>query len=127
MGVGAAIAAPEWFVPFMRENPIIGQNLLSLVTTVPAAAIGAIVMGFGLARVLKGQYFLFGLLAVCVMVVLHTLVVDFGRGFLGGLRMHALPHYLAIPMFFAQWLFLPLATLFFGRRKDHGGNQAAFS
>ncbi|MEO0852948.1 MAG: hypothetical protein AAFY15_05525 [Cyanobacteria bacterium J06648_11] len=127
VGMGAAIAAPEWFIPFMREHRILGLNLFSLATTVPAAAIGATIMGFGLSRILKGQYFFFGLLAVCVMVVFSTLVVDYGRGFWGGLRMTALPHHLAIPMFFAQWLFLPLATMFFGRRMDHLGKQAAFS
>ncbi|MEL6171909.1 MAG: hypothetical protein AAFR02_07830 [Pseudomonadota bacterium] len=127
VGMGAAIVAPEWFAPFIREHRILGLNVFSLATTVPAAAIGATIMGLGLARILKRQYFFFGLLTVCVMVVFSTLVVDYGRGFWGGLRMNALPHYLAIPMFFAQWLFLPLATMFFGHRMDRLGRQAAFS
>ena len=127
VGMGAAIAAPEWLVPFMREHRVLGLNLFSLATTVPAAAIAAMIMGFGLSRILKKQYFFFGLLTVCVMVAFSTLVMDYGRGFWGGLRMNALPHHLAIPMFFAQWLFLPLATVFFGRRKDHLGKQVAFS
>ncbi|MEO1543506.1 MAG: hypothetical protein AAFR75_05735 [Pseudomonadota bacterium] len=127
VGMGAAIAAPEWFIPFLREHRILGLNLFSLATTVPAAAMGATIMGFGLSRILKGQYFFFGLLTVCVMVVFSTLVVDYGRGFWGGLLMNALPHHLAIPMFFALWLFLPLATMFFGRRMDNLGKQSAFS
>jgi hypothetical protein len=119
VGIGAAIAAPRWFVPFMQEHQVLGLILMSLATTVPAAAISAALMGYGLARLLDGKYFLLGLLTVCVMVVFSSLIVDYGLGFWGGLRMNALPPYsFALPMFFALWLFLPLATMFFGRRKD---------
>ncbi|MEO1034294.1 MAG: hypothetical protein AAFX44_01925 [Pseudomonadota bacterium] len=119
VGIGAAIAAPRWFVPFMQEYQVLGLTLMSLMTTVPAAAISAALVGYGLARILDGKYFLFGFLTVCVMVVFSTLIVDYGLGFWGGLRMNVLPPYsFAIPMFFALWLFLPLATMFFGRRKD---------
>lgn len=127
VGIGAAIAAPDWFVPFMREHPVLGLNVMSLATTVPAAAIGAILMGYGLARIFEGHYFLFGLLIVCVMVVFSALIVDYGRGFWGDLRINALSHRLAVPMFFAVWLFLPLATMFFGRRKGRPGEQAALA
>lgn len=122
VGIAAAIAAPRWFVPFMQEHQVLGLTLMSLVTTVPAAAISAAVVGYALARFLTGRYFLYGFLAVCVMVLLMTLMADYGHGFWGDLHKSFFPPYVfAVPMFVALWLFLPLAAVYFGRRNDHVG------
>lgn len=121
VGIAAAIAAPTWFVPFMQEHNVLGLILLSLMTTVPAVAISATLMGYVLARLLTSKYFLHGFLTVCVMDLLSTLMVDYGNGFWGDLRMSVLPpHIIYVPMFFALWLFLPLATVIFGRRRERG-------
>ena len=125
--IGAAIAAPDWFVPFMQEHQVLGLNLMTLATTVPLVAVGAAIMAYGLAKIFDGKYFVYGLLIVGVMIVFATLVTDYGLGFWRGLRMNALPHPTAIPMFFAVWLFLPLAMLFFGRRKDRGRKRVVYS
>ena len=127
VGIGAAIAAPDWFVPFMQEHQVLGLNLMTLATTVPLVAVGAAIMAYGLATIFDGKYFVYGLLIVGVMIVFATLVTDYGLGFWRGLRMSALPHPTAIPMFFAVWLFLPLAMLFFGRRKDRGRKRVVYS
>lgn len=117
VGYAAAIAAPDWFVPFMRESPMIGLALFSLVTTVPAIAIAASVAGFVLSKLVATRYFVFGMLAVFVTMLVATLTVDYGRGFFGDLRINAFPSQgYDLPMFLAIWFFLPLATLFFGRR-----------
>ena len=122
VGIGAAIAAPQWFVPFMQEHQVLGLILMSLVTTVPAAAISAALMGYAIARFLTGKYFLCGFLTVCVMVVLMTLMADYGHGFWGDLHENLIPRYFfAVPMFVALWLFLPLATVYFGRRNERVG------
>ena len=119
VGIAAAIAAPEWFIPFMQEHQVLGLVIFALVTTVPAAAIGAGVSGFVLSRFVKGKYFLTGVLTVCVAVLVATITVDYGFGFLGDLRRNALPStWLDVPMIVALWLFLPLATFYFGRRRE---------
>ena len=118
VGTAAAIAAPNWFIPFMQQHQVLGLVLMSLVTTVPAVALSATLIGYGLARLLDRQYFLLGLLTVCVMVVFSTLNVNYGRGFWGGLRMNALPPELyAITIVLAHWLFLTIATQIFGKRR----------
>ena len=117
VGYAAAIAAPDWFVPFMRENPVIGLALFSLVTTVPATAIAASAAGFALSRLVATRHFVFGLLAVLVAILVATLAVDYGHGFFGNLRINAFPSQgYDLPMFLAIWFFLPLAALLFGRR-----------
>ena len=117
VGYAAAIAAPDWFVPFMRENQIIGLAILSLMTTVPATAIAASVAGFALSKLVTTRHFVFGLLAVLVAILVATLAVDYGHGFFGNLRINAFPsHGYDLPIFLAIWFFLPLAALLFGRR-----------
>ncbi len=121
VGIAAAIGAPSWFVPFMQEHNVLGFIFLSLVTTVPAVAISAALVGYVLARLLTSKYFLQGFLTVCVMVLLSSLMFDYGPGFWSDLRVSVLPpHIMHVPMYFALWLFLPLATVFFGGRKERG-------
>ena len=118
VGFAAAIAAPDWFVPFMRENQIIGLAIFSLMTTVPAAAIAASIAGFTLSKLVTTRHFVFGLFAVLVAIFVATLANDFGHGFFGNLRINALPsHGYDLPMFVAIWFFLPFAALLFGRKK----------
>ena len=117
VGYAAAIAAPDWFVPFMRENQVLGLAILSLMTTVPATAIAACVAGFVLSKLVTTRHFVFGLIAVFVAILAATLAVDYGHGFFGNLRMNALPsHVYDLPVFLAVWFFLPLAAVLFGRR-----------
>lgn len=119
VGFAAAIAVPDWFVPFMRENQSIGLILFALVTTVPAAAVGAGLAGFVLSRFVDARYFVTGLLVVGVAVLAATVSVDHGFGFLDALRRTALPSdWIDVPMIIALWFFLPLTMLFFGGRKN---------
>jgi len=121
VGLAAAIAAPDWFVPFMREHQGMGPVLFALVTTIPAVAVGAGIAGFILSRLIDARYFLMGLLTVCVATLAATVSADYDFGFLGDLRRNALPsHWTDVPMVVALWLFLPLAMLFFGNRKERG-------
>ena len=119
VGIAAAIAAPDWFVPFMHQNQTIGLILFALVTTVPATALAAGIIGFVLSRIVDARYFVIGLLAVCAAVLFGAFTVDYGFGFLGDLRRTVLPsHWIDVPMILALWLFLPLTMLFFGSRKE---------
>ena len=121
VGLAAALAAPDWFLPFVRENQDIGLVLFALVTTIPAAAIGAGISGFVLSRFVDARYFLTGLLIVCVAILAATVSVDHGFGFLGDVRRNALPsRWMDVPMMVALWLFLPLAMVFFGNCKERG-------
>ena len=125
VGFGAAIAAPSWFVPFLREHPSLGLLLMSLVTYLPAVALGAAIVGFAIARLLPGRHFFFGVLTVCVTVLFSALVAPDGIGFWVQLRDSVIPRYLFFaPTILALWIFLPLAAHLFGRtrnRDDFGG------
>ena len=117
VGYAAAIAAPNWFIPFMQENQVLGLAVFSLMTTVPATAIAACVAGYVLSKLVTERQFASGLLAVVVAILWATLTVDYGHGFLGNLRINALPTQgFDLPMFVAIWFFLPLAALLFGRK-----------
>ena len=79
--------------------------------------------GFALSRFVDARYFLTGLLTVCVAILAATVFADYGFGFLGDLRRNALPsHLMDVLMIVTLWLFLPLAMLFFGSRKERGGH-----
>jgi hypothetical protein len=119
VGIAAAIAAPRWFVPFMQEHQVLGLVLFSLVTTVPAVAISAALTGYVLARFAPDKYFLYGLLSVCIVELILILQSASVHGFWGALHYYSLPlNAIRVPMFIAFWSFLPLATMYFGRRKQ---------
>ena len=121
VGIGAAIAAPSWFVPFMRDHQSLGLALMSLVTHIPAIAISAAIVGYAIGRLLPGKHFCFGILAVCVTVLFSALLAIDGIGFWATLRNSVIPRYLfTVPTVVALWLFLPLAAYLFGRKRSSG-------
>ena len=122
VGLGAAIAAPSWFVPFLREHQSVGLLFMSLVTHLPAIALGAAMVGYAMARLLPDRHFFFGVLTVCVMVLFSAIVAPDGIGFWVQLRDSVIPRYLfSVPTILALWLFLPLAAHLFGRNRNRGG------
>ena len=119
VGFAAAIAAPSWFVPFLREHPSMGLLLMSLVTHLPAVALGAAIVGYVIARLLPDRHFFFGVLTVCVTVLFSALVAADGIGFWVQLRDSVIPRYLFfVPTTLALWIFLPLAAHVFGRNRN---------
>lgn len=118
VGIAASVPAPRWFVPLLQEHQTLGLTLMSFVTTVPAAAISAAIVGFALSRFLTDRFVLGGFLSVCVMVFVTTMLTDYGRGVWNDLWQLLVPqHVSAVPMALALWVFLPVATDYFGRRK----------
>lgn len=120
VGIGAAIAAPSWYVPFMYKHPTLGLTLMSLATHVPMVAISAAIVGYAIARLLPNRHLLYGFLAVCVTVLFSALLEIDRIGFWMQLRISVMPPSLySVPTVLAVWIFLPLAAHFFGRQKVH--------
>ncbi|MEM7612590.1 MAG: hypothetical protein AAF270_12975 [Pseudomonadota bacterium] len=119
LGFGAAIAAPSWYAPFLREHQALGLALMSLVTHLPMIAISAAIVGYAIASFLPNRHFFYGLLAVCVTVLFSAILQVGGNGFWMQLRDSVMPRYLfAAPTVVAIWLFLPAAAYWFGRAKS---------
>ena len=114
VGIAAAIAFPEWYVPFARENKALSLVLFSLVTTVPAAALAAVLAGFSIAKLVSDHRIWWGV-AIVIGITLHSvLTMNVHGGFLASLTSFVLPSsVIDVPMIVAWWTFLPLSIALF--------------
>ena len=126
VGFAAAVAAPNWVADLMAKYPRLGLALWDVVTVVPATIISSLMVGLVLAKLIDRFYFVAGLFAVVIALLLVTLTVPTDQGPLVELRNNALPHFwFQAPMALTVWLSLPLATLFFGHRERRSHDGAA--
>ena len=114
VGVAAAIAFPEWYVPFAQENKALSLVLFSMVTTVPAAALAAVLAGFSIAKLVSDHRIWWGVGIVIGITIYSVLTLNMNGGFLASLSTFVLPSsVIDVPMFIAWWTFLPLSIALF--------------
>jgi hypothetical protein len=121
VGIAAAIAFPEWYVPFAQGNKVLSLVLFSLVTTVPAAALAALLAGFSIAKLVSGHRIRWGVAIVIGVTLYSILTLNVHGGFVALLTTFVLPSsVIDVPMIIAWWAFLPLSVaLFDWRSKAH--------
>ena len=117
VGTAAAIAFPEEYVRFARENMTLSLILFSMVTTVPAAALAALLAGYSVVRLVSCHRIWW---AVAIVVGATLFSADkFGMNgrFVSSLVAFVLPSSVAdVPMLIAWWTFLPLSVALFAWR-----------
>lgn len=117
VGIAAAIAFPDWYVSFAHDNKALSLVLLSLVTTVPAAAVAALIAGFMMAKLITRYHLSYGIAIVICITVHAAITSNVGAGFAEKFAFFVLPSsVIQVPLIVAWWLFLPLAALYFSRR-----------
>jgi hypothetical protein len=119
VGIAAAIEFPDWYVPFAQENKALSLVLFSLVTTVPAAALAAVLAGFSIAKLVSDHRIWWGVAIVIGVTLCSVLTLNVQGGFIASLTTFVLPtSVIDVPMFIAWWTFLPLSiALFIWRSK----------
>ena len=126
LGYAAAIAAPSWLFPFMEQHPSAGLLIMSLLTHIPAIAVAAAIFGYGLARLLPSRHFLFGVVTVCVMVLLAAVVAIGGLGFCVLLLVCVFWLFVfEVLTLLALWVFLAIAAQWFARSRRSKDNARA--
>ena len=114
VGIAAAIAFPEWYVPFAQENKALSLVLFSMATTVPAAALAAVLAGFSIARLVSKRRIWWGVAIVIGTTLYSVLTLNAHGGFIASLSTLVLPSsVIDVPMFIAWWTFLPLSIALF--------------
>lgn len=114
VGIAAAIAFPEWYVPFAQENKALSLVLFSMVTTVPAAALAAVLAGFSIAKLVSGHRIWWGVAIVIGITLYSVLTLNLNGGFFESLTVFILPSsVIDVPMIIAWWTFLPLSIALF--------------
>ena len=113
VGIAAAFGFPEWYVPFAQENNVLSLILLNMITTVPAAALAAVLAGFSIVKLTSDHHIWWGIAIVICNTLFFTLPLDLDGGFFNSLLP---PSMIEIPMFVAWYTFLPLSVALFVRR-----------
>ena len=114
VGIAAAIAFPDWYVSFAQENKALSLVLFSMVTTVPAAALAAVLAGFSIAKLVSDHRIWWGVVIVIAVTIYSVLTLNLNGGFVTSLTTFILPSSLIdIPMLIAWWTFLPLSIALF--------------
>ncbi len=113
VGIAAAVAFPEWYVPFAQENKALSLILFAMITTVPAAALAAVLAGFSIVKLTSDHRIWWGLAVVICNTLFSTLTLDLDGGFFNSLLPSSV---IDIPMLIAWWTFLPLSVALFVRR-----------
>ncbi len=114
VGIAAAVAMPEWFVPFAQENKALSLILFAMVTTVPAAAFAAVIAGFSIVKLISDHRVWWGISVVICISLYSAVATDLDGGFLNYMRLMLLPSsVIQIPMAIAWWTFLPLSVALF--------------
>ena len=110
VGMAAAIAFPEWYVPFAQENKALSLILFSMVTTVPAAALAAILAGYSIVKLVSGHRVWWGIAIVIGITLYSALSLDLNGNFIKSLAALILPSsVIDVPMLIAWWTFLPMS------------------
>jgi hypothetical protein len=114
VGIAAAIAFPEWYVPFAQENKALALVLFSMVTTVPAAAMAAVLAGYSIAKLVSDHRVWWGVVIVVGITLYSVLTLKLNGGFLTSLTSFVVPSsVIDVPMLIAWWTFLPLSIALF--------------
>jgi len=122
VGVAAAIAFPEWYVPFAQQNKVLSLVLFSMATTVPAAALAAVLAGFLVVKLTSDHRIWWGVLIVMGVTLFSSLTSELNDSFLESLSIFVLPSsVIDIPMLLAWWTFLPLSVALFLWRSETQG------
>ena len=117
LGIVAAFAFPNWYVPFATKNPAVGLFLWDLVTIVPSIVALSFVFGFLLARVATGRYFAIGALAVATSMSVAVLHYPIDDNLIRTARIVFIPQQpYQLATCFALYVSMPLATWIFGKR-----------
>lgn len=119
VGVAAAIAFPDWYVPFAQENKALSLVLFSLITKVPAAAFAAALAGYPIAKLVSDHRVWWGIVIVVGITLYSVLTLNVNGGFLASLTTIVLPSsVIDVPMLIAWWTFLPLSIALFVWRSE---------
>lgn len=117
VGIAAAIAFPEEYARFAREHMTLSLIIFYMVTTVPAAALAAILAGYSVVR-LVSNHRIWWAVAIVVGATLYS-AYQFGMNgrFVPSLTAFVLPSSVVdVPMVIAWWMFLPLSVALFAWR-----------
>lgn len=119
VGIAAAIAFPEWYIPFAQENGVLSLVLFSMVTTVPAAALAAVLAGFSIAKLISDNRIWWGIAVVICMSLYSAVATELDGGFINYMKLLLVPSsVINVPMFIAWWTFLPLSIALFVWRSE---------
>ena len=117
VGIAAAIAFPDWYIPFANDYKKLSLVLFSLVTTVPAAAFAALLAGFVMMKLITRHHLLYGISIVVSVTIYMALTTNIDAGLADKIALFVVPSsVIEAPMMLAWWLFLPLAAWYFSRR-----------
>ncbi len=114
VGIAAAVAFPEWYVPFAQENKALSLILFAMITTVPAAALAAVLAGFSIVKLTSDHRIWWGIAIVICITLFSALSLNLNGSFFNSLTVLMVPSSLIdIPMLIAWWAFLPLSVALF--------------
>ena len=114
VGIAAAVAFPDWFVPFAQENKVLSLILFAMITTVPAAALAAVLAGLSIVKLTSDHRIWWGIAIVICITLFSAQRLDLNGSFFNSLTALMLPSsVIDIPMLIAWWTFLPLSVALF--------------
>lgn len=86
VGIAAAVAMPDWYIPFARENKALSLILFAMVTTVPAAALAAVVAGFSITKFVSDHRVWWCVSVVICITIYSVMTAPLDGGFLDSLK-----------------------------------------
>ena len=117
VGYSAAIAYPAWYAEFVARHPTLGYMIWDLFTVVPVVLLSAAIVGALLGRIINRNFFIAGLAATVVAVLIAVVSTASDLGYVTAIRNHLIPaHWSNLPSHLAVWLALAFATMYFGRK-----------
>ena len=117
VGIAAAIAFPDWYVAFAKDNKAIALLLFRLVTILPAAALASALAGFAISRTVNSDHVTWAVLIVVGATAFAAGQLHLNRSFVDSLWVMVLPSSMIdVPLIIAWWVFLPLSVAVFSRR-----------
>lgn len=119
VGFAAAIAYPDWYKSFAQQNMALSLILFSLVTTVPAAAVAALIAGTAIVRLTTSHRVLWAVLIVIGVTAYSAYRMNLGGSFGASLKATLIPINIThVPGLIAWWTFLPLSIAVFAYRSN---------
>ena len=123
VGIAAAIAFPDWYVSFAKDNKIVALTLFRLVTVVPAAALASVLAGFAVSRIVNSDQVTWAALIVVGATAFAAGQLHLNRSFVDSLWAMVLPSSIIdVPLIIAWCVFLPLSVTVFSRRFHRDAN-----
>lgn len=119
LGFAAALAFPPWYTPFALENKVLSLVIWSLVTSVPLIVVVSATLGWILSRLVAGKFLAAGLVAVFVAMLVNFVGSVADLGVIRAIWVVFVPnHWIEIPTYVALYCSLPIATWYWGRRRN---------